>query len=206
MCSSDLIGAGASGAVLGMYGMMLMFSVVARKLFQPGELSGFFLWAAIVIIYNLIFGLKDGVDNSAHIGGILYGMFAALIFYPSYRKKESFSVTVINDLALVVISLGIFGFTYQQIPKGLAYYDETMQLFDSNQEKALLVLHQLDNDSLYLEKKDYYIQRLKDESVKSWERNIDALSRLNHLPENYNTRVETQQLKQSRIRVIIRDQ
>lgn len=186
----NVIGAGASGAILAMYGMMLMFSIVGRKMFAPGELSGFFLWAFIVIAFNLIGGLKDGIDNSAHLGGIFYGVFAALVFYPSYRKTESFSVTLLNDVVLIVISIGIFYFAYQQIPKGMAYYDDVMEQFDINQDKALLVLHQLDNDSIYYEKTDYYIQRIEEEGIKSWERNITALAELNNLPENYGTRVE----------------
>ncbi|MGE0636626.1 MAG: rhomboid family intramembrane serine protease [Bacteroidia bacterium] len=184
------IGAGASGATLGMYGMMLMFSIVARKMFAPGELGAFFIWAFFVIVFNLLYGLKDGIDNSAHLGGIFYGMFAALVFYPSYRKKESFSVTLLNDVVLIVISVGIFVYAYQHIPKGMAYYDDVMEQFDINQDKALLVLRQLDNDSVYYEKTDYYIQRIEEEGIKSWDRNITALAELNNLPENYGTRVE----------------
>jgi hypothetical protein len=41
-------------------------------------------------------------------------------------------------------------YAYQQIPKGMAYYDDVMEQFDINQDKALLVLHQLDNDSAIL--------------------------------------------------------
>ncbi|MCG3166780.1 MAG: hypothetical protein POELPBGB_02562 [Bacteroidia bacterium] len=184
------IGAGASGATLGMYGMMLMFSIVARKMFAPGELGAFFIWAFFVIVFNLLYGLKDGIDNSAHLGGIFYGMFAALLFYPSYRKKESLSITLINDVVLIAVSLGIFWFVYQRIPKGMAYYDEVMEQFDVNQDKALLVLRQLDNDTAYYEKTDYYIARIEEEGIKSWERNITALAKLNNLPENYGTRVE----------------
>jgi rhomboid protease GluP len=184
------IGAGASGAALGMYGMMLMFSIVARKMFAPGELGAFFIWAFFVIVFNLLYGLKDGIDNSAHLGGIFYGMFAALVFYPSYRKKESLSITVLNDVILIAISIGIFVYAYQQIPKGMAYYDDVMEQFDVNQDKALLVLRQLDNDSIYYEKTDYYIQRIEEEGIKSWERNITALAELKNLPENYGTRVE----------------
>ena len=184
------IGAGASGAALGMYGMMLMFSVVARKMFAPGELGAFFIWAIFVIVFNLLYGLKDGIDNSAHLGGIFYGMFAALVFYPSYRKKESLSITLLNDVVLIVISVGVFYFVYQQIPKGMAYYDDVMEQFDINQDKALLVLHQLENDSAYYKRTDYYINRIEEEGIKNWERNIAALAELNNLPENYGTRVE----------------
>ncbi len=186
----NVIGAGASGAILAMYGMMLMFSIVGRKMFAPGELSGFFLWAVIVIAFNLIGGLKDGIDNSAHLGGIVYGMFAALVFYPSYRKKESLSITVFNDVLLIVISLGVFYFAYQQIPKGMAYYDDKMEAFDVNQEMALAVLTQYDKDTLAYEKRDYYLERFKKDGVERWDRTINSLSELNNLPEHYGMRVE----------------
>jgi rhomboid protease GluP len=184
------IGAGASGAALGMYGMMLMFSIVARKMFAPGELGAFFIWAVFVIGFNLLYGLKDGIDNSAHLGGIFYGMFAALVFYPSYRKKESFSVTLLNDVVLIVISIGIFVLAYQQIPKGMAYYDDKMEAFDVNQEMALTVLTQYDRDTLAYEKRDYYLERFSQDGVERWDNTILSLSELNNLPENYGTRVE----------------
>ncbi len=184
------IGAGASGAVLGMYGMMLMFSIVARKMFAPGELSGFLIWALLVIGFNLLYGLKDGVDNSAHLGGIFYGMFAALIFYPSYRKKESLSITVLNDVILIAVSIGVFVFVYQQIPKGMAYYDDKMEAFDVNQDMALAVQKQYDNDTAAYENRDYYIQRFKQDGVGRWDKTILSLSELNNLPEHYGTRVE----------------
>ena len=186
----NAIGAGASGAILGMYGMMLMFSVVGRKMFAPGELGAFFIWAAFVIGFNLLYGLKDGIDNSAHLGGIFYGVFAALVFYPSYRKTESFSVTLLNDVVLIVISIGIFYFAYQQIPAGMAYYDDKMEAFDVNQEMALAVLTQYDRDTLAYEKRDYYLERFRQDGVERWDKTVLSLSELNNLPENYGTRVE----------------
>jgi len=185
-----VIGAGASGAVLGMYGMMLMFSVAGRKMFAPGELGGFFIWAIFVIAFNLFYGLKDGIDNSAHLGGIFYGMFAALVFYPSYRKKESLSITLLNDIVLIAVSIGIFVLAYHQIPKGMAYYDDKMEAFDVNQDAALAVLIQYDRDTLAYEKRDYYLQRFKQDGLERWDRTITSLLELNNLPENYDTRVE----------------
>ena len=188
--NSFAIGAGASGAVLGMYGMLLMFSVVGKKMFAKGELTGFFLWAAIVIGFNLISGLKSGIDNAAHIGGIIFGLFAAVIFYPSYRKKENFSFTILNDVFLVVISLALFSFAYSVIPKGIAQYDDKMAQFSQNEDVALAIYTEYDNDTLIHEHAEHYIARFQNEGVNVWQKNIALLESLKGLPVHFNQRVK----------------
>jgi rhomboid protease GluP len=43
----------------------------------------------IFVGYNLFAGLSDGIDNAAHIGGLLSGFISELILYPQLENDES---------------------------------------------------------------------------------------------------------------------
>ncbi|MEJ5963242.1 rhomboid family intramembrane serine protease [Pedobacter immunditicola] len=71
------ISVGASGAVFGLYGMLLIF--LLTKLFNPAFNKVFLTYSLIFIAFNLIIGFTGGIDYAAHIGGLLGGMFVGLI-------------------------------------------------------------------------------------------------------------------------------
>lgn len=71
---------GASGAIFGLYGAFL--SLFLTKLI-PDEVGGFFLTFSLIFVgLNLLFGLSEGIDNAAHIGGLISGFICGLILYP----------------------------------------------------------------------------------------------------------------------------
>lgn len=74
------ISIGASGAIFGLYGAFI--SLLLTKSI-PSEARGFFLIFSLIFIgINLLFGLSEGIDNAAHIGGLLSGFICGLILYP----------------------------------------------------------------------------------------------------------------------------
>ncbi len=74
------VSAGASGAIFGVAGAFVSYlylkktpidrSVVQKKLRSLG----------IFIAYNLFYGLRSGVDNSAHLGGLVAGVILGAVF------------------------------------------------------------------------------------------------------------------------------
>ncbi|MGG5208495.1 rhomboid family intramembrane serine protease [Chryseobacterium sp. MIQD13] len=72
------ISVGASGAIFGLYGLFLSFIVF--KVFHPEFGKAFLLSTLIFIGFNLIMGLGGGIDNAAHIGGLLSGFIIGAIF------------------------------------------------------------------------------------------------------------------------------
>lgn len=77
------VSAGASGAIFGLVGATLYVAVRNRG--QVGSISGRGL--LIMMFISLYYGYSDsGVDNFAHIGGLLSGIVLALLLY---RKRES---------------------------------------------------------------------------------------------------------------------
>ena len=84
------ISIGASGAVFGLIGSLAGFYFLQKKKLSGAELK--FKTMYTLVIINLIFGLVyPRVDNYAHIGGLLAGIFISTILCPSYilEKDES---------------------------------------------------------------------------------------------------------------------
>nr|WP_295972700.1 rhomboid family intramembrane serine protease [uncultured Bacillus sp.] len=81
--SSD-ISAGASGAIMGLFGALLYFGTVHPKLFF--RTMGMNI--IIVLGINLLFGfIVSGIDNAGHIGGLLAGFLAAGIVHLPKNKR-----------------------------------------------------------------------------------------------------------------------
>jgi len=79
------ISVGTSGAIFGLYGVFL--ALLLTKIFPPDFSKAFLISTLIFISYNLLMGLTGGIDNAAHIGGLLNGFIIGLIFSPNLKKK-----------------------------------------------------------------------------------------------------------------------
>lgn len=76
-----LVSVGASGAVFGLVGALLVELILRwKEIHRPG-LQLFSLLVTILI--NLALGLLPGIDNFAHIGGLLFGLVTSLALLPS---------------------------------------------------------------------------------------------------------------------------
>jgi membrane associated rhomboid family serine protease len=79
------ISAGASGAIFGLFGVLLAFGFRYRKSIPPEFKRAVGTGVLPVIVINLIIGFTiPAIDNSAHISGLLAG--AALALFVPYQK------------------------------------------------------------------------------------------------------------------------
>ncbi|MDQ8014166.1 MAG: rhomboid family intramembrane serine protease [Flavobacterium nitrogenifigens] len=76
---------GASGAIFGLYGLFL--SLLLTNVFPPDFSKTFLTTTLIFIGYNLIMGLAGGIDNAAHIGGLLSGFIIGILISKSLKNK-----------------------------------------------------------------------------------------------------------------------
>lgn len=76
----QVVSAGASGAIFGVYGALLAFLLRHRAVVRP-EAAGAVARSALIFIgYNLVFGLATPhTDLTAHIGGLLTGFVAGYV-------------------------------------------------------------------------------------------------------------------------------
>lgn len=74
----SVVSAGASGAIFGLYGALLGFLLRHRGSIPAESLASLRKGALTFIGYNLLFGLRPGVDMSAHLGGLATGFVLGL--------------------------------------------------------------------------------------------------------------------------------
>lgn len=103
--------AGASGAVFGMYGVFL--ALLTTRLVPESIRKSLLQSIGIFVVFNLAYGMKGGVDNAAHIGGLLSGLAIGYGYALSIKKEQS--QQSINWLvpAIIVFTVAI-GFMYLQ--------------------------------------------------------------------------------------------
>jgi len=72
------VSAGASGAIFGLYGALLGFLLRHRGSIAPEALASQRKAALTFIAYNVLYGLRPGVDMAAHLGGLAAGFVLGL--------------------------------------------------------------------------------------------------------------------------------
>ena len=99
MFSANVISAGASGAIFGLMGALLYFGYHYR-IYLGNVIKSQII---PIIVINLLFGfLVSGVDNAAHIGGLIGGFLMAMVLgVPEHNDKSS----RINGMILLLIYL-----------------------------------------------------------------------------------------------------
>jgi membrane associated rhomboid family serine protease len=98
-----VLSAGASGAIFGVIGMNLAFFLLHRDTF--GRFGRQRMVSTLVIIgINLVFGFTvPGIDNYAHIGGLVAGFALGYGLAPRYQvvNQYSFSPRVVDKISLL---------------------------------------------------------------------------------------------------------
>ena len=78
----DAVSVGASGAIFGLFGAI--FSLAAMGVMRFGDLT----WLWVFLAINLLFGLTGGIDNAAHIGGLISGALIGLLLQLSRKLRH----------------------------------------------------------------------------------------------------------------------
>lgn len=106
--SYNTVSAGASGAIFGLLGALLYFGYYYRT-----YLGAVMRTSIIpVILFNLVIGfLSSGIDNAAHIGGLVGGVLIAMaVGIPDKSsKKEKINGIILSILYICFIGFLAFG-------------------------------------------------------------------------------------------------
>lgn len=107
------VGAGASGAIFGLAGALIT-ALYLGKLPYPGQmLRGLMRSLLSFAGYNLFFGaVVPGIDNSAHIGGLVVGLAIGALLAPQLSeapdKRRAHELLMFALAALFLIGFGVF--------------------------------------------------------------------------------------------------
>jgi len=80
------VSVGASGAIFGLYGLFLALMLTKA---YPKEFNKVFLISTVVFIgFNLVIGITGGIDNAAHLGGLVSGFVIGLLLSRQLKDES----------------------------------------------------------------------------------------------------------------------
>ena len=177
------LSAGASGAIFGMYGVFL--ALLTTNLIDKTLRTGLLGSIAFFVLYNLFYGLKGGVDNAAHIGGLVSGILMGYMLYPGLKKpnKPGFLYPALALAALLVISTTVVAL--DKIPNTYATYQKKIHTFTRFEHRALSVYKHTGDDT-----KQTWLTAIRDTGIYNWNQAIGVLNEINalDLPEVFKNR------------------
>lgn len=169
-----IISAGASGAIFGMYGVFL--AMLTTNLIEKTTRKALLTSIAIFVGYNLIYGLKGGIDNAAHIGGLIGGIIIGYAFIPSLKKPEDVKLKLSTIGLLILLILTSSFIVYKNISNDIGTYDEKIKTFVSNESMAIEVFSLPENTP-----KDQLLYGLKERGIYYWNENIKLIDEVEKL-------------------------
>lgn len=102
----EILSAGASGAIFGIFGALLAFLRFHAAQFDKSYVVSATRSMVILLIVNLIWGFSTpGIDNAAHVGGFITGVVAALACMPKTVNTREWTAGTVASCFLVVLVL-----------------------------------------------------------------------------------------------------
>ncbi len=172
------ISAGASGAIFGLYGVFL--ALLTSNLIEKTARKALLTSIGIFVAYNLLNGLKGGIDNAAHIGGLIGGLLIGYAFIPGLKNNDDprwkYGTISILTLLIVVITAAV----YNRIPNYFDFYETKMKKFTSMESMALEVYNLPENTP-----KEKLLYEIRERGIYYWNEKIKLLNDLSRyqLPE-----------------------
>lgn len=174
------VSAGASGAIFGLYGVLLAFLLRHRKTIAPEALKSLRKGALLFVGYNFLFGMIPGIDMAAHMGGLATGFLVALFLVQRTPQENSrftwrgaaaialgFALTV-GTLRLIPAPgdfLGEFDRLVSVEKKAIDLYDDTEKKWKSNQISQ-----------------QQFADVVEQQILPKWKAEREAITNLRHLP------------------------
>lgn len=169
----NTISAGASGAIFGMYGVFL--ALLLLKYLDKSSRSAFLTSIGIFVLYNIVYGLRpdSGIDNAAHIGGLISGLLIGYAFIPSLKQENNTRLQWIGIAALCAALCIASVLVYSTLPRDIAEYSKKMEQFALLEEKALNVFNAQDDQAM--------LQEIKSSGIANWHEAKGVLNQMSEL-------------------------
>ncbi|RYY90740.1 MAG: rhomboid family intramembrane serine protease, partial [Chitinophagaceae bacterium] len=128
-----VVSAGASGAIFGLFGV---FGALLTSKLLPDSVRKQLLGSiGAVIVINLLYGLKAGIDNSAHVGGLVSGFIIGQLFLPGLKKKQRGAARISTAIVLAaVIACGSYVALH---PDSRLQFETALEQFPAHEAKGL---------------------------------------------------------------------
>jgi|GEM_PF-964559 rhomboid protease GluP len=174
-----IIGVGASGAILGMYGIyisLLTTSTVSKKtrlIILPSML--------VYALYIIASGMMNAqVDNAAHWGGFIAGIVFGYALYFGIASPENKSKNLVRIL-IVLTGVILYGYIVSQSNSPYIRYQKLLSTFLKYNQKGLEAYNFKETDSY-----EEILYKLEVVGMKSWRDCINStfqIEMIDELPE-----------------------
>lgn len=168
------VSAGASGAIFGMYGVFLV--LLTTDLIENEKRKALLSSIVIFVGYNLVYGLKEGIDNAAHIGGLIGGLIIGYI-YINFFEDEDDQALKFKVMGGLAVFFSVISFTIlSMLSNDIVEYDRRMHEFVEMESMALEIYHQVN----YLPKEDL-LYNINDRGIYYWNESINLIDELDKM-------------------------
>ena len=105
---ADMVSIGASGALCGLIGLMMVWGHLDRTMLGIRFRNAMARW----VLYIVVFGFLVGADHAAHIGGLVAGGLLALLIPPNLERGDGMPWRLAGNLAalLCLAAVGLVAF------------------------------------------------------------------------------------------------
>lgn len=178
------ISAGASGAIFGMYGVFL--AMLTTNLIEKSARKALLTSILIFVGYNLINGMKGGIDNAAHIGGLLSGLLIGYSFVPGLKRSDNSNFKYILTAGLSVVFLIGSVLVYKNIaPYEIDKYESKMKEFALKESMALEIYRMSEGTP-----KEEILREINTRSIYYWNENLTVIKEMDllNIPDELHVR------------------
>ncbi len=181
-----IVSAGASGAIFGLFGVYI--ALLLTNLIDKETRKKILTSLLLFVGYNLIYGLKGGIDNAAHIGGLLIGIIFGITLFPSLSQPEKKIRNLILNTTSIIGILVFTSFVILRTPNDVAKYEKFMSGFIDIEQKAMSFYRVQPYST-----DDKYLKAIKVDGIPNWKKCkeiVNQVDSLENLPIELIDRVE----------------
>ncbi|MDB5808336.1 MAG: rhomboid family intrarane serine protease [Betaproteobacteria bacterium] len=126
--NQEVISGGASGAVFGVFGALLAYMSVERGSIPPQALNRLRISTSTFVVYAMFYGfMQNGIDNAAHIGGLLGGfVMGAILARPLDQSRRGKGLARRAALAVLLAAV--------TLPTAALYTPDTSRVYRQARE------------------------------------------------------------------------
>jgi membrane associated rhomboid family serine protease len=138
-----VVGAGASGAIFGLAGALISALYLGKLPIPKEAIQATMKSLLIFAAYNLFFGLTQGIDNAAHIGGLASGLALGALLSkhltgPAEVRQQWRNLASV--LSIVLLSAGMYYVRHQHTELAAVvnpsdYFDQYEKAMDAFRQK-----------------------------------------------------------------------
>lgn len=132
--------AGASGAVFGIFGLWFGFLVANKSILKENFVKDNMKSAVVFLIMILANGfMRSGIDNAAHIGGVIAGFVSGFLFAPSFAGEPKWKGRDLLGLMMMIcLAGGAFYLSHAKTIKTVAVQSVALSPADLKEPVSLL--------------------------------------------------------------------